>query len=151
MHCYKRIIQLDIRRTAALEMTEDIKEKMLRILYSFSKRNMEIAYCQGMNFLCYFLLDMNFQEEEVFWMICFIFERLMPSNYYVNLIPVIADIELFKLILSEYMPKLTSHLASLTVDLNFMLIPCFITAFTNTKNFYVSLKVKGHNFRLLFI
>jgi hypothetical protein len=137
MLSFKKIILLDIRRTGAKEMTEETKDKMLRILWSFSKRNMEIGYCQGMNFICFFLLDMGFTEEQTFWMVCYIFERLMPNNYYVNMIPVIADIELFKIILEEYLPRLTTHLGKLSVDLNFMLIPIFVTAFTNIKNHYV--------------
>jgi hypothetical protein len=137
MLAYKKIILLDIKRTGAAQITEEMREKMLRILWSFAKRNMEIGYCQGMNFICFFLLEMDFSEEQVFWMVCFIFERLMPNNYYVNMIPVIADIELLKMILEEYLPNLTCHLASLSIDLNFMLIPCFVTAFTNIKNHYV--------------
>jgi len=137
MLSFKKIIILDIKRTGAKDITEEVRDKMMRVLWTFAKRNMEIGYCQGMNFICFFLLEMGFSEEQTFWMVCFIFERLMPNNYYVNMIPVIADIELFKMILEEHLPKLTSHLAQLSVDLNFMLIPCFVTAFTNIKNHYV--------------
>ena len=41
---------------------------------------MEIAYCQGMNFICYFLTEAGFDEEETFWMLCYIFEVIMPSG-----------------------------------------------------------------------
>ena len=137
MQAYQKIIILDVKRTGAKDIGDKERDAMTRILYAFSKRNMEIGYCQGMNFVCHFLLEMGFSEEETFWLICHVFEQLMPRNYYVNMIPAIADIEVFKILLRESRPKLHEHLTSLGVDLNFMLIPCFVTIFTNLKNFYV--------------
>ena len=138
MLSYKKIIVVDLKRTGTKETTESARETMLKILYNFAKRNMEIGYCQGMNFLCYFLLQMGFQEEQIFWVICFVFERLMPNNYYVNMIPIIADIDLLKMLLEEFLPHLMVHLAALGVDLNFVLLPLFVTAFTSIKNFKAS-------------
>lgn len=45
---------------------------------SVCKRNNEIAYCQGMNFICYFLIEIGFAEEEVFWLMCHLIENIMP-------------------------------------------------------------------------
>ena len=137
MQAYQKIIILDVKRTGAKDIGDKERDAMTRVLYAFAKRNMEIGYCQGMNFVCHFLLEMEFSEEETFWLICYVFEQLMPRNYYVNMIPAIADIEIFKILLRESRPKFHEHLSSLGVDLNFMLIPCFVTIFTNLKNFYV--------------
>jgi hypothetical protein len=138
MSSYKKIILHDIHRTGNKDLPESTRERMLRILFSFAKRNMEIGYCQGMNFLCYFLLEMGFEEETTFWIICYVFERLIPHNYLINMIPIIADIELLRMILDKHVPKLMNHLNALSVDLNFVLLPLFVTAFTSIKNFAVS-------------
>lgn len=49
-----------------------------------------------MNFICIFLLDLGIEEENVFWIMSFIFENLIPKEYYTNMIPLIADIKLIK-------------------------------------------------------
>jgi hypothetical protein len=135
MSSYKKIMVHDIHRTGTKEMPESTREQMLRILFSYAKRNMEIGYCQGINFLCYFLLEMGFEEEQTFWIICYVFERLIPHNYLINMIPIIADIELLRMVLDRHVPELMRHLSSLNVDLNFILLPFFVTAFTSIKNF----------------
>lgn len=67
-----KIIKMDIRRTDSKNITEEQKLKLERILCSLAKRNMEIGYCQGMNFICYYLLKMDFSEEECFWIMDYI-------------------------------------------------------------------------------
>lgn len=133
----KRIILMDIKRTYSKEITQDIKDKMFRILYGYAKRNMEIGYCQGMNFMCYFFLKFGFNEEEVFWILVYIFEEVIPKNYYINMVPVIADIKMLRHMLSQRCPNLVAHIQELGVDLNFILIPWFVMAFTNMQNFEV--------------
>ena len=134
----EELIKLDVQRsfTPDKEFPRDLLTRVLRG-GSFVLRE-GAGYCQGMNFVCHFLLEMEFSEEETFWLICHVFEQVMPRNYYVNMIPAIADIEIFKILLRESRPKFHEHLTSLGVDLNFMLIPCFVTIFTNLKNFYVA-------------
>lgn len=130
----KRIVVLDIKRTCYSITSDDVKEKMLRILYNYSKRNMEIGYCQGMNFMCFYFLDSGYSEEETFWILDHIFENLIPKNYYINMVPIIADIKLLLFILSYKNPKLVAHMQKLGVDLSFVLIPWFVMAFANIPN-----------------
>ena len=124
---------MDIDRTAQC-LTLEVKQMMMRILFNFAKRNMEIAYCQGMNFICYFLIEMSFEEEEIFWILCYIFEHIMPHGYYINMTPVLADIEIFTEMLSEKLPFVHKEIVRKDFDLNFFLIPFFMTAFTSLKN-----------------
>lgn len=134
----KQIIFMDIKRTYASVITEDRKEKMLRILYNYSKRNMEIGYCQGMNFMCYYFLEVGYSEEETFWILVHIFENLIPKNYYINMVPIIADIKILRHMLNQKNIKLVNHIQDLSVDLNFILIPWFVMAFANVQNLNVS-------------
>lgn len=130
----KRIIINDIRRTYASVITQDTKDRMFRILYNYAKRNMEIGYCQGMNFMCYHFLDTGYSEEETFWILAYIFEQLLPKNYYINMVPIIADIKMLKNMLNQKHADLVRHIQELNVDLNFLLIPWFVMSFTNLQN-----------------
>lgn len=131
---YKCIILSDIRRTHSDVLTQDSKDKMFRILHSYSKRNAEIGYCQGMNFMCYHFLELGFSEEQTFWILTYIFEQIVPKNYYINMVPVVADVKLFKHMLRVTNPELGRHLARLKCDLGYILIPWFIMAFVSIKN-----------------
>lgn len=125
---------MDIKRTYAKIITQDTKEKMLRVLYNYSKRNMEIGYCQGMNFICYYFLENGFTEEETFWILAHIIEQVIPKNYYINMVPIIADIKILRQMMKEKIPRLVKHIQDLNVDLNFLLIPWFVMVFTNIQN-----------------
>jgi hypothetical protein len=130
---HRRLIQLDIDRTGP-ELTPEIKQLMMRVLLSFAKRNTEIAYCQGMNFICYFLIEMSFEEEEIFWILCYIFEIIMPQGYYVNMTPVITDIEILSVMVSHKLPKIHKSIEEKGFYLNLLLTSYFVTIFTNLKN-----------------
>ena len=67
---------------------------------------MEIAYCQGINFLTFHFVDLGFEEEDVFWILCYILEQSVPLSYYINLIPVFVDVELIHDMLKFFLQEL---------------------------------------------
>ena len=129
----KRLISLDVERTAR-GLTPEIKEAISRVLLCFAKRNAEVGYCQGMNFICYFLIEMGFEEEQAFWLITHLVENVMPYGFYVNMTPVIADLEIFRHILQERQPWFYREVTRKGFDLQSLLVPFFVTLFTNLKN-----------------
>lgn len=60
---YEKYIMLDLPRTIrkSEENTEDVKA-LHNVLVAFSRRNPYIGYCQGLNFIAFFLLTMQFNE-----------------------------------------------------------------------------------------
>ena len=36
---------------------------MRRVLIALLRRNSDIGYCQGFNFICYYLMKLGFEEE----------------------------------------------------------------------------------------
>ena len=63
---FERAITQDLHRTVnkttSFSIDEDIP-KLKNVLIAFSRRNPYIGYCQGLNFIAYFLITMQFTEE----------------------------------------------------------------------------------------
>ena len=137
---FQKVIVLDLKRTGANVISDETREVMGRILTNYCKRNMDVAYCQGFNFICYFLIQLKFKEEEIFWIICKILDELIPQNYYIHMIPAMVDAELFGILIEKRTKQFSEKLKEQKIDLNFFLIPNFITIFTNYQNYEVILK-----------
>ena len=131
---FNKIIVLDLKRTGGQALNDDEREVLRRVLTSYAKHNQEVGYCQGFNFVAHFLHKQGFSEEQNFWILCYIFDFLMPPNYYIQMIPVIADLEIFKMMFSFHQPKTYEKVEKKQIDLNFFFIPCFVTIFTNLNN-----------------
>ncbi len=119
-------------------MSDEMKAMMYRILSSLAKRYLNIGYCQGFNFICFYLLNMKFTEEQTFWIMSYIIVNLFPKNYYTKLLPVLADIKLLKHILNEKNKTFTEHLCKIDLDLNFLVISWFLLIFCKINNLLVS-------------
>jgi len=37
---------------------------------------------------------MDFEEEQIFWIITYLIERLIPKNYFTDMLPLLADTKL---------------------------------------------------------
>lgn len=78
-------IAMDINRT----LTDNIffrkgpgVSKLKQILLAYSRRNPEVGYCQGMNMIAASLLLIMPSEEDAFWVLCSIVERILPKTYF---------------------------------------------------------------------
>ena len=139
VECFNKVIVLDLKRTGGQNLSDNNRELLRRVLSAFAKRNQEIGYCQGFNFIAHFLLRMEFSEEQIFWMLVHILDEVMPAGYYIHMIPVIADLEVFKMMLRFHQPELSAEIEKRHIDLNFFFITCFVTLFTNLSNLKVRL------------
>ena len=86
----KNSIIKDIQRTFPTENTEILRpkeKKLYSVLKAFSNLDIELGYCQGMNLIVAFLLNVsNFNESETFFLLFSIFsstfkERGINYNY----------------------------------------------------------------------
>ena len=99
-------ITLDVRRTFQKKEEINLENKVKRlnaILLAYSKRNINVGYCQGFNFIVGYLLDIYSNDEEVFWLFTSIIDNIFPTDYYVALCGVMADTNmLIELIKKKY-------------------------------------------------
>jgi hypothetical protein len=79
-------IELDLARTLPNNRHYESPQsdgipRLRRVLIAFSLHRPDIGYCQGLNRIAAVaLLFMN--EEDAFWCLCMIIDRLMPADYY---------------------------------------------------------------------
>lgn len=107
---------------------------MYRILTALAKRNQRTRYCQGMNFMCVFFLDLGLEEEEIFWIMAYLFDNVIPRDYYTNMIPLISDMKLLKFMIKQKFPHVFQFIRLHFIDLNLIFFPWFLVAFTQLRN-----------------
>ena len=111
---------------------------MENVLCAFVRRNPEIGYLQGFNFIVDFLWDKGFDEESAFWVFCHVTENLVMKKFYLNLTLLFVDVKLFKYILYNKNKKLFRKLMENQVDLFFVIHKWFLVNFLNINNLKVN-------------
>lgn len=91
-----------------------------------------------MNFIINFLVIMRFEEEEIFWLATALFEEILPSNYYTNMLGVAIDLKLVEVFLKLRRPRMHAKLQSLSVNLSIFSLEWLVCLFTTVLPFYVS-------------
>ncbi|THH10048.1 hypothetical protein EW145_g1603 [Phellinidium pouzarii] len=107
-------------------------EKLRRVLIAYSRRNPAVGYCQGMNIVTSTLLLVFGNEEEAFWVLSAIIERLLPSDFFS---PSLLVSRACPMVLMDYvrelLPNLHAHLMELEVDLPAICFSWFLSLFTD--------------------
>ncbi|PPQ73760.1 hypothetical protein CVT26_011878 [Gymnopilus dilepis] len=107
-------------------------DKLRRVLVAYSRRNPSVGYCQGMNLITSTLLLVHADEEEAFWMLTAIVERILPEDFFSpSLLPSRACPLVLLDYVQEYTPKLHAHLTELGVDLAAICFSWFLSLFTD--------------------
>jgi len=78
-------IEMDINRT----LTDNVfyrqgpgVSKLKQVLVAYSRRNPDVGYCQGMNMIAASLLLIMPSEEDAFWVLCSVIEKILPKTYF---------------------------------------------------------------------
>ncbi|KAJ2918478.1 hypothetical protein MD484_g1974, partial [Candolleomyces efflorescens] len=107
-------------------------EKLRRVLTAYSRRNPAVGYCQGMNLITSTILLVHADEEDAFWMLAAIVERILPEEFFSpSLLPSRACPLVLLDYVQEYLPKLHAHLIELGVDLGAICFSWFLSLFTD--------------------
>ncbi|KAF1364725.1 TBC-domain-containing protein [Lizonia empirigonia] len=128
-------IEMDITRT----LTDNIffrtgpgVQKLNEVLLAYSRRNPEVGYCQGMNLITACLLLIMPTAEDAFWVLATMIENILPENYYdQNLLTSRADQTVLRSYVVELLPKLSTHLDMLEIELEALTFQWFLSVFTD--------------------
>ena len=127
-------IELDVRRTFPENprLTAEFVEKLRRVLLAYAKRNPEVAYCQGMNFVAAALLLFIEEEEDAFWLLAHIVEEVLPDHYVQSMIGHTVDRQVTEQLVELHLPALSEHLRDLGLSMPFITTQWFLCLFVSS-------------------
>lgn len=113
-------------------------DALRRILVSYSFRNPGIGYAQALNIISAILL-LHLREEDAFWLLCTIVEKILPDHYTKTLVGSVVDQQVFTHTVGLFMPALTAHMTKYYMELSTFTVPWFVCIYLNT----LSLKINS--------
>ena len=127
------IIDLDVARTSFETNREEKRKKIANILKAISSESPKASYCQGMNYIAAFLLNVIENEEEVFYFFISLLESTeYGSLFYNDLAKLKKYFYVFERILNILVPELYEYLKNNNISTSYYVAPWFITLFTDS-------------------
>ncbi|KAM3862112.1 TBC1 domain family member 8 [Diretmus argenteus] len=110
-----------------------------RVLTAYAHRNPKIGYCQSMNILASVLL-LFAKEEEAFWLLVAVCERMLPDYFNRRVIGAQVDQSVFEELIRERLLELAEHIPDLS-PLSSVSLSWFLTLFLSVLPFHSAVHV----------
>uniref|UniRef100_A0A672HEB7 TBC1 domain family member 8 n=1 Tax=Salarias fasciatus TaxID=181472 RepID=A0A672HEB7_SALFA len=110
-----------------------------RVLTAYAHRNPKIGYCQSMNILASVLL-LYAKEEEAFWLLVSVCERMLPDYFNRRVIGAQVDQSVFEELIRERLPELAEQVPDLST-LSSVSLSWFLTLFLSVLPFSSAVRV----------
>ena len=102
-----------------------------RVLCAYAIRNPTIGYAQSMNIITSVFL-LYLKEEDAFWLLCVLCERLLPEHYSKTLVGAVIDQKCFESLVTEKLPSVAEAFDKGGISLSMFSVPWFVCIFVNT-------------------
>ena len=124
-------IELDVLRTFPEHprLTQEFTGKLRRVLLAYARRNPEVSYCQGMNFVAASVLLFVESEEAAFWLLSHLVEEILPDHYVQSMIGHTVDRQVIEQLVELHLPALAAHLRTLSLSMPFVTTHWFLCLF----------------------
>ena len=142
------IVDLDIVRTNFTNNKMQNQLKIRNILKSIRQAKYNLKYCQGMNYVAAFLLNITNSEEEAFYLFLSIFDGTDYGKLFIDdLAKLKKYFYVFERLLNVLLPELDYYLKINKIDANYFVSPWFITLFTKLLQFLIGNILKSEFFQ----
>ena len=126
------LIKMDVKRTSFAKNEPEMKAMLTSVLNAIALAKPTINYCQGMNFISSFLLQLTNDEKETFYFMMGIIDNTEFASMFIeDLSKLKSFFFLFERLIAIYIPEAFYALKSANVNVNTFSPAWFITLFTN--------------------
>ena len=129
------IINLDVMRTHFDNDQENKRNKIKNVLLSLAYTYPDTNYCQGMNYISQFLLELTGSEEKCFDLFSAILNKTEYSKLTFNDFDLMKKyFYVFERLICIYLPELYTTFKRNNINPNIFISPWFITLYTHSFN-----------------